>query len=77
VRTAQQQLCSAIGGCGAGPVTARSGTGGAGAPTGLRMTRPSTSAMRAHVPAMSTARAEVSTCIAVMLPPLAIMCAKP
>ena len=33
--------------------------------------------MRAHVPAMSTARAEVSTCIAVMLPPLAIMCAKP
>jgi hypothetical protein len=41
------------------------------------MTRPSTSAMRAHVPATSTARAEVSTCIAVMLPPLAIMCAKP
>ena len=33
--------------------------------------------MRAHMPAMSTARAEVNTCIAVMLPPLAIMCAKP
>ena len=33
--------------------------------------------MRAHVPAMSTAKAEVSTCIAVMLPPLSIMCAKP
>ena len=77
VRTAQQQLCKAMAGGGAGAVTARSTTGGVGAPTGLRTTRPSTSAIRAHVPAINTASAEVSTCIIVMLPLVAIMCAKP
>ena len=77
VRTAQQQLCKAMACGGTGVVTARSATGGVGAPTGLRMTRPSTSAIRAHMPAINTASAEVSTCIIVMLPLVAIMCAKP
>jgi hypothetical protein len=72
VRTAQQQLCSATTGGGAGVVTARSATGGVGVSAGLRMTRPRMSAMRAQAPAMSTASADVNTCITVMVPSVAM-----
>jgi hypothetical protein len=77
VRIAQQQLCSPTTGGGACAVTARSATGGGGVPAGRWMTRPRMSAIRAQALAMSTADAEVNTCIAVMVPSVAIRCARP
>jgi hypothetical protein len=77
VLIAQQQLCSPTTGGGACAVTARSATGGIGLPAGLWMTRPRMSAIRAQAPAMSTASADVNTCIAVMVPSVAMRYARP